>query len=133
MKHAFAQVEATKKANVTTDLRELHTIYRTDHKVTEQDFADSEGYWRFTIIRDPIERIVSTSRHLNLKLSAFALAHWSVQSVQHLAGIHPSVSVPYSVSFGAVNAIKGAASNRDRSSSCYQKGLFRHCRERELS
>lgn len=76
MKHAFAQVEATNKANVTTDLRELHTIYRTDHKVTEQGFADSEGYWRFTIIRDPIERIVSTYQNRILQISEHKTGKW---------------------------------------------------------
>jgi hypothetical protein len=76
VKHAFAQVEATNKANVTTDLRELHTIYRTDHKVTEQDFADSDGYWRFTIIRDPIERIVSTYQNRILQENDHKTGKW---------------------------------------------------------
>ena len=37
------------------------------------------------------------------------------QHKPHLDGIRPSVSVPYSVSCVAINAVKRAASNHDRS------------------
>ncbi|OIQ32972.1 MAG: hypothetical protein BM559_10315 [Roseobacter sp. MedPE-SWchi] len=42
----------------------------------------------------------------------------------HQLGIHPSVSVPCFNSFVAVNAIKGAASNRDRPKSVHNARLY---------
>jgi hypothetical protein len=42
-------------------------------------------------------------------------ARWSARHAPHPCGIRSSVAVPYFISFVAINAIKGAASNRDTS------------------